>query len=94
MLHLGLDLEHTVHQAFHTTTVACRQRWVFATQYLQHQSWQALPIECSLQRCHLIQNASQGPDIALVVIRLVLTDLWRQVVGCANLSNSKHWALQ
>ena len=89
MLHLGLDLKHTIHQAFQTTTVACRQRRVFATQYLQHQSWQAVPIECSFQRRHLIQNAAQGPDIALVVIRLVLTDLWRQVVGRANLAQQQ-----
>lgn len=36
------------------------------------------------ESCHFIQNASKGPYIRLSIVRLVFTQLWRQVIGCSN----------
>ena len=36
-----------------------------------------------LQCGHLIENTAKCPEVRLVVVRLVLTDLWAEVVGSA-----------
>jgi hypothetical protein len=42
-----------------------------------------------LQSAEFIQNTAKGPDVTLVVVRLLLTEFRGQVVGCSYHSMSK-----
>ena len=43
--------------------------------------------------CHLVYDAAKGPDVALLVVLLLVYQLWTHIVGCANMSVSKHGVL-
>jgi hypothetical protein len=41
-------------------------------------------IEGMVQRGHFVQHTTECPDIALVIVGLILADLWRQIVRGAD----------
>ena len=83
--HLWFQLQHAIHEPLQAAAVACRQGWILAAQDLQDQPRQALPIESPLESCHFIQNTPKRPHITLVIVWLVLTYFWGEIVGGANL---------
>lgn len=53
-------------------------------QNLQHQSLHAIGVKSVIQSQHFIQNASQTPNVTLLIIGFLLADLRREVVRSAN----------
>lgn len=62
-------------------------RWdlrIAAPKDFQYQSLHGISIKCVPQSHHLIQDTSQGPNIRFLVVGLLLTYLWRQIIRCSN----------
>ena len=57
---------------------------VGAAEDLQDQVLHAARLEGVLQRGHLVQDAAHGPQVGLVVVRLVLANLRAEVVRCPD----------
>jgi hypothetical protein len=64
--------------------VVRRQRRICPTQNFQNQALHVSGLEGMLERGHFVKNTTERPNIALVVVRLVLTDFRRKVVRGAD----------
>jgi hypothetical protein len=61
-----------------------RNRRVSASQDLQDESLHGIGVKSMFESDHLVEDAPQTPNIRFLVVRLLLTDLGREVVRCAN----------
>ena len=81
---LGLLNKHVSNDAFQVLWVSRRDGRVIASQDLEDQAFHRVSIKGMSQSDHLVQDATQWPNIWLLVVRLLLADLWREVVWCAD----------
>ena len=83
--------EHVVHQLAQVLGIVVGDRRMLLLHDLVHKAEQVRPSPRLLQRAHLVQDAAQGPHVALVVVWLVLADLGRHVVwGADNGTRCRH----
>ena len=82
---LGILPQHTSNELTQIIGVT-RRHWIEnARLYLLIQPLQVIRLEWWWKRCHLIQNTSKRPYIALGVIRQVIPHLWTGIVRCSRL---------
>lgn len=82
-------LKKSLDQLSHVHRVMARNWRVTALQHSLEETVHVVGTEGWDQRAHLIQDATQRPDVRLQVIRLVFPDLWRSVVWCPRLGVEK-----
>ena len=57
---------------------------VTSPQDFENQPLHGVGVECVAKSYHLVEDTAQGPDIRLLVVRLLLANLRRQVIWCSN----------
>jgi len=81
----SVDLEHCLDNYAHVHGVVGRNCGVLALKHFLEEPVHVVSSEGRHQSAHLVHYAAQGPDITLVVVRLVLPHLWGSVVRCSRL---------
>lgn len=56
------------------------QGWIFAANDLQDKCTLVVGVKGVLERTELVQDATQRPDIRLVIVGFILAQLWAQIV--------------
>ena len=83
--YLRLNLDQCLANVSKIGTEVVRYARVGATQHLAVQTCHVICSEGRPQRDTLVQDAAQGPDVALHVVGLISPDLGRSVIRCTGL---------
>ena len=77
---LGLFDQHVGDDAFQIIGIGGRDGGVVATQDFEHEALHGVGVKGVPQCDHLVEDAAQRPYVRLLVVRLLLADLRREVV--------------
>lgn len=72
--------QHELNQILQVLGVVGWDLWVAASQNFENQALHGVGVERMSECYHLIQDTSQGPDVGLLVVGLLLTDFRGKVV--------------
>ena len=76
--------QHLCNDAFQVVRISWRDRWVISAENLQHKALHRVGVKSVSQSYHFIENTTKRPNIGLLVVRLLLTNLRWQVVWSTN----------
>jgi hypothetical protein len=76
-----VELQHRCNDRFQLLAVDRRERGIFSSANCDREHFHAGSFEGAGESAEFVEDTAKGPDVALLVVRPILPDLRRNVVG-------------